>query len=439
MSDQEQAIGAAQELEERVRLEMGAASSASELKRYLELPDVRRAILESNPDRDDDFTEALIRSAFTYPVGMKADDVARLFACSKQSWARALMMAASLQLTCERTNAIGYLVPRGQVLYFEPGYGGLLDVAWRTGLVETLSCQVVRDGDAFEVQLGSEPFVHHTPLAKGGKDYIGAYAVVWLKGARFPIVENLDREDIDRLQALSKSGKHGPWGSWPDQMARAKALRRALKRVPSGPQLRRALSMLDAGDDVDMTPRNVLDSVADAALRGEKPDADENGAPGATDEPGATNDSAGSDDAPVPVGKLLPQQVAALREEAERAGVSWSRVEQVYAGPLEEYDWPIDERTRKAIVDSPETEPLETIRADVRETIARLMPASLDTPTVARLRRTIQGAELSEADVCARVDPDVATLEELRSDQQVAALEADVLTAIRALAKASKS
>ena len=73
------------------------------------------------------------------------------------------------QLGVEPNTALGqaYLIPYGNQCQFQLGYKGMLDLAYRTGEVRSITAEVVREGDVFEYELGLNPKLRHVPAQSG--------------------------------------------------------------------------------------------------------------------------------------------------------------------------------------------------------------------------------------------------------------------------------
>lgn len=116
---------------------------------------------------------------------------------------------------------------------WDPTYRGLTSLALESGHVLDVHAQVVREGDDFHVELGSEPKLFHKPKLEGGGAVIAAYAVAKLRGGG-SVHEVLTLNDLEKIRAQSPAGNNGPWGTWADEMSKKSALRRLLKRLPAG-------------------------------------------------------------------------------------------------------------------------------------------------------------------------------------------------------------
>lgn len=96
------------------------------------------------------------------------------------------------------------LLPFGKVCQFSPRYNGIAQLALASG-VRAINIGVVRQGDHFEYDKGTNTFLSHQKAAKSTADIIAGYAIAQIKvGAS--VLEVMLREEIDaHRQKYSKS------------------------------------------------------------------------------------------------------------------------------------------------------------------------------------------------------------------------------------------
>ena len=178
----------------------------------------------------------------------------------KASWpslAGALM--ASAQLGLEPGGPLGhtYLIPYKDEVQLIIGYKGMEQLAYRSGLVASITARVVRQGDDFDFRFGSDEYIHHLPKAGVGGEVTHAYAIARLvTGGQVMVV--LFREDIDRRKGRSASGDNAksPWATDYDEMARKSAIRALFRDLPASTETQRALGYDERGfhrpEDADL-------------------------------------------------------------------------------------------------------------------------------------------------------------------------------------------
>ena len=172
-----------------------------------------------------------------------------LLQCEPKSIVQGVMTAAQLGLDCGGVLGSAYLVPfknQKQGGRYEAqlivGYRGLVDLARRSGEIETIEAHVVYAHDSFEVAYGLDPVLRHVPCLTGDAgDPILVYAIARLKdGGRQ--VEVMTRSEVERIRSRSRAGSSGPWVTDWSEMARKTVVRRLCKYLPLSPELADALA-----------------------------------------------------------------------------------------------------------------------------------------------------------------------------------------------------
>lgn len=264
-----------------------------------------------------------------------------LIECTPVSIVQAALEAAALGL--EPTGILGgaYMVPYKNHGTKEAklivGYRGYIDLIHRAGAVKSIEARVVYEGDAFEVEFGTQKKIRHVPYFVIGNPQGERRFVYWVaEVAGETQFDVLPMTTIEKARKASRAGDDGPWVNWYDEMAKKTAIRRAVSILPisvyearravmlendaeenaepipesarasSGPTARaRAVAMLDGG--------SVEDPAGQDVAGGE-------GAPG--DE--TTNQSSAGDDARLgrPTGSEDPGVLTPAQEEAARASAT---------------------------------------------------------------------------------------------------------------------
>lgn len=174
--------------------------------------------------------ERLIRT-----VVLSVERLPALMDCDRQSIFNAAMSAACLGLEVDGVTGQGYLIPFKGKAQLVIGYKGYNTLAARSGL--TITGAVVREGDAFDYELGDKGFVKHKPnLGEPGRRIIAAWAVAAAKD-RPPIISVLSIDEIMAIKAKSPGAKRSdsPWNN-PNigfsAMAEKSAKRRLARSMP---------------------------------------------------------------------------------------------------------------------------------------------------------------------------------------------------------------
>lgn len=145
------------------------------------------------------------------------------------------------------------LVMFGNKAQAMPMIAGVLKKVRQSGDVAKISAQVVYENDHFVVKYGFDEDVEHIPpsLDKPRGKAIGAYATAVLKDGS-QMLEVMSLEEIEKVRAVSRSGKNGPWAQWWSEMARKTVMRRLSKRLPMSTDLEDEVFRRDA----TMTPQD---------------------------------------------------------------------------------------------------------------------------------------------------------------------------------------
>lgn len=178
----------------------------------------------------------------------------KLAECSQQSFFRCLLDLSQWGLEPDGRRA--HLIPYGSECTLIIDYKGLVELAYRSGVVRNIHADVVREGDVFSYNLGM--IERHTPWAfrndaakpeKAG-EIVAAYCIVSLKGDAK--CEVLTREEVDGIRNRSKAGRSGPWVTDYSEMAKKTAFRRVSKWLPLSAEIYDAFEKdHDSFDQID--------------------------------------------------------------------------------------------------------------------------------------------------------------------------------------------
>lgn len=172
----------------------------------------------------------------------------KLQECSPMSFLAALMNAAQLGLEPNTPLGQAYLIPfknKGKLeCQFQIGYKGLLDLAYRTGQVQIIQAQVVRENDYFEYQYGLDAKLIHRPAEGDRGDITFIYGLFKLANGGYGL-EVSNKSDMDafaRKYSKSFGSDYSPWESNYEDMAKKTVIKRALKYAPISADFHRALT-----------------------------------------------------------------------------------------------------------------------------------------------------------------------------------------------------
>ena len=154
--------------------------------------------------------------------------------CSPASLLGSVMQASILGFPPVDALGYCYFVPYGEVVQFQIGYKGFIELARRSGKIKMIYAEVVREGDEFTAEFGLEPTLLHKPAFDSSKPLTHVYAVCHFNEGGYNFVV-LSKSDVERLRMRSPMQKGNPAGAWAsdyDAMAKAKALKQLSKYLP---------------------------------------------------------------------------------------------------------------------------------------------------------------------------------------------------------------
>lgn len=181
-----------------------------------------------------------------------------LLDCTPASLINAMLIASELGLEVGGAKKQAWLVPFNnsktgkKEATFIPDYRGIMELCRRSGKVTNISGACVYEGDKFDYDLGTDPYLRHKP---GGsvddpKKITHAYVV-------FKLVEGetqffvMDRAQIEKRRAVSKAKDATFWTDWYPEMALKTVIKRGCVFMPQSTELSRAIELDDrheAGD-----------------------------------------------------------------------------------------------------------------------------------------------------------------------------------------------
>ena len=153
----------------------------------------------------------------------------KIYECAPNSIALSLAVCAELGLKPNTHAGHIYLIPyrnKGQLqLQAQLGYKGLLELARRTGQVESVNAQVFYRQEVekglIDVQIEPPKLVHRwSPDEYPEKDIVGAYCVLRLKGMDRPVMEIMGKGELDKIRGRSMAEKKGWTSPWKTDAAR---------------------------------------------------------------------------------------------------------------------------------------------------------------------------------------------------------------------------
>lgn len=196
----------------------------------------------------------------------------KLGSCTPASFLGAMMTSAQLGLEVNTPLGQAYVLPysnKGTLeAQFQLGYKGLIDLAYRSGEVESIQAHVVYENDEFSCEYGLEPKLVHKPADTNRGEAIKVYAVFKTKSGGFGF-EVMSMEDVRKHAAkYSKAynSSFSPWKTNFEEMAKKTVLKRVLKYAPLKTEFVRAATQDEVikntiSDDMyDVPSENIIDA-----------------------------------------------------------------------------------------------------------------------------------------------------------------------------------
>jgi recombination protein RecT len=225
--------------------------------------------------------------ALALPRHVTADRLARvaltevrrnpvLARCDQMSLLGAIMTCAQLGLEPGGPLGHAYLVPfenrkEGRTeVQFVLGYRGMIELARRSGQIQSIEARAVYDGDEFEVRFGLESRLTHVPDFENPNRTCPeklrfVYAVARLRdgGVQFEV---MSRREIEAVRAQSRAAASGPWQTHYEAMAMKSVIRRLFKYLPVSVEVAQAIEQ-DERAELGLPQEHLLatDDVTDVA------------------------------------------------------------------------------------------------------------------------------------------------------------------------------
>lgn len=179
----------------------------------------------------------------------------KLLQCTPQSLFGAIMQASQLGV---EPGPLGqcYLVPFWNKkagtydVQFILGYKGMIDLARRSGNIESIYAHAVMEKDSFEYSYGLNPTMNHKPALKDRGNIIGFYAVVHFRdgGNQF---EYMSIDEVEKRRERSKAADSGPWTSDYEEMGKKTILRHMWKYLPVSVEVMRQTTLDETVTDIE--------------------------------------------------------------------------------------------------------------------------------------------------------------------------------------------
>lgn len=209
---------------------------------------LQNLITQMMPQIKNALPTVLTPERFTRMVLTAISTTPQLAECTPKSFLGAMMQAAQLGVEPNTPLGQAYLIPyrnHGQLeASFQLGYKGLIDLAYRSGEITSISAHEVCENDEFEYELGLDEKMKHKPALKDRGDVILYYAVFRTKsgGSGFAVMSVDDVKKHMNQYSKAARGGFSPWSTNFDSMAKKTVIKQALKYAPIKTEFVRAVA-----------------------------------------------------------------------------------------------------------------------------------------------------------------------------------------------------
>jgi recombination protein RecT len=155
--------------------------------------------------------------------------------CNPNSIVRAAAISASLDLDVD-VRGLAYLVPfKGQAV-FMMGYKGMMELAYRSAKVKSISAHCIYESEMDKVKVtrtdGRWNVVHPYTFEKPTGEMIAVYATAEIEGMG-PQTIVLRKDEVERARNMGKAPNSFAWKDHYEAMAKKTAIRQLAKFLPS--------------------------------------------------------------------------------------------------------------------------------------------------------------------------------------------------------------
>ena len=224
---------------------------------------IKQLVMQMKPQIEKALPSVLTGERFSRMVLTAMSTNPQLAECTPNSFLGAMMQAAQLGVEPNTPLGQAYLIPyrnHGQLeCQFQLGYKGLIDLAYRSGEITSISAHEVCENDDFEYELGLDEKLRHKPALKDRGAVILYYAVFRTKagGRGFAVMSVEDIKNHSKKYSKAAGSSYSPWATNFDAMAKKTVIKQALKYAPIKTEFVRAVST----DETIKT--NIAENMAD--------------------------------------------------------------------------------------------------------------------------------------------------------------------------------
>lgn len=220
-------------------------STPVKLKKDMAIPDMVRAL---EPELKKALPSVLTPERFSRIALSALNNTPQLQRCTPMSFISALLNAAQLGLEVNSPLGQAYLIPyknKGTLeCQFQLGYKGLIDLAYRSGQIQTIQAQTVCENDFFEFEYGLNSKLVHKPAFsdRGAPIYFYGLFKTTNGGFGFSVMSKADMDSFAATYSKALGTSYSPWKTNYEEMAKKSVIKQALKYAPIKTEFQRALA-----------------------------------------------------------------------------------------------------------------------------------------------------------------------------------------------------
>ncbi|SEW20344.1 recombinase RecT [[Clostridium] fimetarium] len=234
--DIKQELASQAQTDSKKEVKLTKAMSIAEMIKAM-MPEIKRALPSMiTPER---FTRIALSALNNTP---------ELQACTPMSFISALLNAAQLGLEINSPLGHAYLIPyknKGVLeCQFQIGYLGLIALAYRNELMQTIQAQCVYENDEFLYEYGLNPKLVHRPATSDRGEPVFFYGLFKMinSGFGFCVMSKQEMDEFARTYSKGLASSFSPWKTSYNEMAKKTVIKQALKYAPIKTDFQKALS-----------------------------------------------------------------------------------------------------------------------------------------------------------------------------------------------------
>ena len=256
------------------KIQQAAAQTAIKAKTGSAQPTMQQYIKQMEGEIKKALPSVMTPERFTRITLSALSTNPKLAQCTPQSFLGAMMTAAQLGLEPNTPLGQAYLIPywnskqRRLECQFQLGYKGMIDLAYRSGEIQTIQAQIGHANDTLVAEYGTECILKFIPKLNGDRgEPVNVWAMFKTKDGGYGF-EIMPLDDVRaHAQKYSKAYDAGPWQTNFEEMAKKTVLKKVLKYAPMKSDFVRQIAQdstvkTEIDEDMFSVPAAVVDAEA---------------------------------------------------------------------------------------------------------------------------------------------------------------------------------